>query len=106
MRCLKRGVVMGATSGWYRGVTPTSRPRVCSEGAREHRPGGQRRATARHGGCWPYLMNQDIEALGEPSGGWGSLKSVTSVLVREHVALAGTRVLAHQNKPDGFACVS
>jgi len=51
-------------------------------------------------------MNQDIDALGEPSGGWGSLKSVTSILVREHVALAGTRVLTHQNKPDGFACVS
>jgi molybdopterin-dependent oxidoreductase alpha subunit len=52
-------------------------------------------------------MSQDeINALGEPSGGWGSLKSVTSVLVREHVALAGTRVLSHQNKPDGFTCVS
>jgi hypothetical protein len=52
-------------------------------------------------------MSQDeINALGEPAGGWGSLKSVTSVLVREHVALAGTRVLSHQNKPDGFTCVS
>jgi len=36
-------------------------------------------------------MDQDINALGEPAGGWSSLKSVTSVLVREHVALAGTR---------------
>ena len=51
-------------------------------------------------------MNDDIHALGEPAGGWGSLRSVTSVLVREHVALAGTRVLTHQNKPDGFTCVS
>jgi molybdopterin-dependent oxidoreductase alpha subunit len=52
-------------------------------------------------------MSQDeINALGEPAGGWGSLKSVTSVLVREHVALTGTRVLSHQNKPDGFTCVS
>src|SRR6185437_15447268 len=51
-------------------------------------------------------MDQDIDALGEPSGGWGSLKSVTSVLFHEQVALAGTPVLTHQNKPDGFACVS
>ncbi len=41
-----------------------------------------------------------------PAGGWGSLESVTSVLVREHVALAGVRLLSHQNKPDGYACVS
>ncbi|HEY6927580.1 MAG TPA: FdhF/YdeP family oxidoreductase, partial [Steroidobacteraceae bacterium] len=59
------------------------------------------------GCCCSKSMNQDeINALGEPSGGWGSLKSVTSVLVREHVALAGTHVLTHQNKPDGFTCVS
>lgn len=51
-------------------------------------------------------MDHDIDALGEPAGGWGSLKSVTSILVREHVALTGTRVLTHQNKPDGFTCVS
>ena len=51
-------------------------------------------------------MDQDIDALGEPSGGWGSLKSVTSALLHEQVALAGMPVLAHQNKPDGFTCVS
>ena len=51
-------------------------------------------------------MEQDIDAHGEPAGGWGSLKSVTSVLVAEHVALAGSKLLMHQNKPDGFACVS
>ena len=51
-------------------------------------------------------MDGKIDALAEPAGGWGSLKSVTSVLVNEHVALRGTRVLIHQNKPDGFTCVS
>lgn len=51
-------------------------------------------------------MDQKVDALGEPAGGWGSLKSVTSVLVNEHVALKGTRVLTHQNKPEGFVCVS
>src|SRR5689334_2496356 len=53
-------------------------------------------------------MNDDvrIEEYDHPAGGWGSLKSVTSALVREHVALEGVRLLRHQNKPDGFACVS
>lgn len=41
-----------------------------------------------------------------PAGGWGSVKAVTSALVNEHVALNGARILLHQNKPDGFACVS
>ena len=41
-----------------------------------------------------------------PSGGWGSVKTTTSLLVHEHVLLKGSRVLTHQNKPDGFACVS
>lgn len=51
-------------------------------------------------------MEPKIDALGELAGGWGSLKGVASILVREPVALAGTPPLAHQNKPDGFACVS
>jgi formate dehydrogenase major subunit len=56
-------------------------------------------------------MNDDrddvrIEEYDHPSGGWGSLKSVASVLVREHVAFHGVRLLSHQNKPDGYACVS
>lgn len=40
------------------------------------------------------------------SGGWGSLKAVTQILTREHVALKDGAVLAKQNKPDGFMCVS
>ncbi len=41
-----------------------------------------------------------------PSGGWGSLQAVSSILLKEHVALNGSRVLLEQNKSGGFACVS
>ena len=41
-----------------------------------------------------------------PAGGWGSVQSLARSLTREHVPFSGTRVLIHQNKPDGFACVS
>ncbi|MFM9925874.1 FdhF/YdeP family oxidoreductase [Variovorax sp. H27-G14] len=40
------------------------------------------------------------------AGGWGSIKAVTTSLLREHIAINGTRALLAQNKPDGFACVS
>ena len=41
-----------------------------------------------------------------PAGGWGSVQSLGRSLAREHVPFSGPRILAHQNKPDGFACVS
>ena len=41
-----------------------------------------------------------------PSGGYGSLKSVTHILAKELVPVLGPRVLAAQNKPDGVMCVS
>ena len=41
-----------------------------------------------------------------PSGGYGSLKSVAEVLLREEVPVSGAEVLVHQNKPGGFMCVS
>ena len=41
-----------------------------------------------------------------PSGGWGSVKEVATILLQEHVALSGSGLLLKQNKPDGFACVS
>jgi molybdopterin-dependent oxidoreductase alpha subunit len=41
-----------------------------------------------------------------PAGGWGSVKSLGSILRREHIVIEGAGVLMHQNKPDGFACVS
>ncbi|MEA3129278.1 MAG: hypothetical protein QOF46_1073, partial [Paraburkholderia sp.] len=46
------------------------------------------------------------EAYPYSSGGWGSLKAVTSILAQEKVTLKGSAVLLHQNKPDGFMCVS
>jgi molybdopterin-dependent oxidoreductase alpha subunit len=52
-------------------------------------------------------VNDEHFESGEiPSGGWGSVKTTTSLLLREHVVLKGSRVLLHQNKTDGFACVS
>ncbi|WP_343729247.1 FdhF/YdeP family oxidoreductase [Duganella sp.] len=40
------------------------------------------------------------------AGGWGSLKEVGNALLHEHVVLEGSKLLLHQNKPDGYACVS
>lgn len=40
------------------------------------------------------------------SGGWGSLKAVVSILAQEKVVFKDAAVLMHQNKPDGFMCVS
>jgi molybdopterin-dependent oxidoreductase alpha subunit len=47
-----------------------------------------------------------LEPYRHPAGGWGSLKAVATILVQEHVALNGSRILSQQNKPEGFACVS
>lgn len=47
-----------------------------------------------------------VTTFDHPSGGWTSIKEVTRSLVRSGSALTGTRVLLHQNKPDGFMCVS
>jgi len=41
-----------------------------------------------------------------PAGGWGSLKEVSTILLRERVPFEGAQLLAHQNKPDGYMCVS
>ena len=41
-----------------------------------------------------------------PAGGWGSLKEVTTILLKERVPLEGSQLLLQQNKPDGFMCVS
>jgi molybdopterin-dependent oxidoreductase alpha subunit len=40
------------------------------------------------------------------SGGWGSLKSVTTILKQEKIAIKDSTILLKQNKPDGFMCVS
>lgn len=41
-----------------------------------------------------------------PAGGWGSAKSVAGILLREHIPVSGTALLNHQNKPEGYMCVS
>jgi molybdopterin-dependent oxidoreductase alpha subunit len=56
---------------------------------------------SKHGG----KTNQPNEPQ-TPAGGWGSLKEVTTILLKEHVPLEGAQLLLHQNKPDGFMCVS
>ena len=47
-----------------------------------------------------------IERATMPAGGWGSVHEVAGILLEQHVALKDARLLAKQNKPDGFACVS
>lgn len=47
-----------------------------------------------------------IEPYEGPAGGYGSVKSVTDILLREGIPVEGTDVIVHQNKPDGFMCVS
>jgi len=41
-----------------------------------------------------------------PSGGWGSLKEVGTILLQERVPPRRAAILLKQNKPDGYACVS
>ena len=43
---------------------------------------------------------------GGPEGGYGSLRSVSGMLLREHVPARGGKALAEQNKPNGYMCVS
>ena len=47
-----------------------------------------------------------VAAYTGPAGGWGSAKAVTEALMRNRVPLSGARLLLHQNKSKGFACVS
>ncbi len=46
------------------------------------------------------------EEIGHPSGGWGSVAAVATILLKERVALSGSRLLLEQNKSGGYACVS
>src|ERR1700744_1209946 len=41
-----------------------------------------------------------------PAGGWGSVASLANILHHQQVMLRGPGVLAHQNRTEGFACVS
>jgi len=40
------------------------------------------------------------------AGGWGSARAVADEVLRERIPFKGPRLLLHQNKSDGFACVS
>ncbi|MGO4524347.1 FdhF/YdeP family oxidoreductase [Microvirga sp. 2MCAF35] len=53
-------------------------------------------------------MNDEskIEPYSGPAGGWGSVRSVESILTREGRLVSGNAILLKQNKPDGYACVS
>jgi molybdopterin-dependent oxidoreductase alpha subunit len=48
----------------------------------------------------------EVEPYEQPSGGWGSVRSLARSLARAQVPFTGPRVLLRQNKPDGFMCVS
>lgn len=50
--------------------------------------------------------NPKIGKYTGPAGGWGSAKSVSEILLREHVPVGGATLLAHQNRPEGYMCVS
>ena len=52
------------------------------------------------------MRKPTIKRYTGPSGGWGSIRSLGNILMREHVPIAGSLLLRHQNKPGGFDCVS
>ncbi|RZJ08257.1 MAG: formate dehydrogenase, partial [Haliea sp.] len=47
-----------------------------------------------------------FEPYEHPAGGWGSIKAVTTYLLRQEAPVRTALALRHQNKHDGFACVS
>jgi molybdopterin-dependent oxidoreductase alpha subunit len=47
-----------------------------------------------------------IKPYTSPAGGWGSARSVTEITAREGLLLKGPPLLTHQNKADGYMCVS
>ena len=51
-------------------------------------------------------IKSKIKPYTAPAGGWGSAKSVANILLKEGALISGTRLLTHQNKPQGFACPS
>ncbi len=51
-------------------------------------------------------VHKKTDAYQHASGGWGSVKAVAGALVHEGAPVTTSRVLVHQNKTDGFMCVS
>ena len=41
-----------------------------------------------------------------PAGGWGSVRSLANILIRERMPISGAMIMQEQNKPGGFQCVS
>jgi hypothetical protein len=76
----------------------STRPKPKNEAAKKCR--NTQKAAARTKG------EIEFEQYTHPAGGWGSVQSVARSLTGEHVPVSGARVLMHQNKPDGFMCVS
>ena len=64
----------------------------------------KRRATQKVGARTKSKV--EFEEYAHPAGGWGSVQSAVRSLTGEHVPVSGAKVLMHQNKPDGFMCVS
>ena len=50
--------------------------------------------------------NLRIKPANMPAGGWGSVSEVAHILFDQRAALKDVPLLAKQNKPDGYACVS
>jgi molybdopterin-dependent oxidoreductase alpha subunit len=50
-------------------------------------------------------VHKETDAYQHASGGWGSVKAVANALIQEKAPIETSRVLVHQNKPDGFMCV-
>jgi len=51
-------------------------------------------------------MTGTVEPYEGPAGGWGSLRSVEGILLRQGILASGNATLLKQNKPDGYSCVS
>jgi len=47
-----------------------------------------------------------VKPYAGPSGGWGSLRSVESRLLKEERIATGNALMLRQNKPGGYSCVS
>lgn len=52
------------------------------------------------------MTAEKFESPNSSVGGWGSVKAVVTSMASEYVLLDASRVVLHQNKPNGFACVS
>ncbi|WP_103122604.1 FdhF/YdeP family oxidoreductase [Methylopila sp. Yamaguchi] len=52
------------------------------------------------------MTKPKIDPYEGPAGGWGSAGALAEIITREKRGATGPAILAKQNKPDGFMCVS